>query len=231
MGLLPKIFCVNLWQREQSGENGMSEALLTNRDYTVMVAKTAPSTQALPPGYAQRWQAAHDAILALAQACETYDPDGIAVYISCKSISGFERYRQVKSRELRDVFDRHYPPSDCSLRDGLEKALTDYFARKAAGQTKPNGEIIIVLIDGEPQDRMAIAHTIVEATQRLEHSEELRIGFVQIGDDLLARGFLQALDENLRSAAGAKFDIVRTHTIAEIAPNSLTEFLLDIIHG
>lgn len=207
----------------------MSEPLLQNRDYTVIVAKTAPNPMMMPPGYEKRWSAAHSAIVALAQKCEEFDPDGVTIYISCKSRGGFVEYRNTKSDQIQEIFAHHYPPSELDLLDGLQLALNDYFDRKSAGKTKANGAIMIVLIDGEPKDRMAIAQTIVKASQQVDRDEELGIGFAQIGDDLIAKGFLNALDNDLRTSAGARFDIVSTRSLAEIGTNSLTEFLLDVI--
>ena len=207
----------------------MSEALLQNRDYTIVVAKTATSLLKTPPGHDQRWLAAHDAILSLAQTCETFDPDGITVYMSCRDQADlFKQYKQVLPSQVTAIFDAHYPPDTLNLLTVLQTALDDYFTRKAAAQTKLNGEMILVLIDGEPQDRMAIAKLLIRTTAKLDRDHELGIGFLQLGDDFIARGFLNALDENLKSA-GAKFDIVHTQTFAEVSPDSLTKFLLDVI--
>jgi hypothetical protein len=203
--------------------------LLQDRDYTVVVARTATLKPSSPPGFEDRWNAAHDAILTLASKCEELDPDGITVYISSKdSEPPFKRYRQVTSDQLLRVFDANYPPTTLNLLDGLQAALDDYFDRKTAGKTKPNGEIIVVLIDGEPADRMAVAHAIVTATHKLDQPQELGIGFAQVGEDVITTGFLTALDENLRSTAGAKFDIVKTKVLETIEPTALTEFLSDI---
>lgn len=210
----------------------MSEPLLENRDYTVIVAKTAPSVVPTPPGFDDRWKSAHEAVLALAKKCEEYDPDGITIYISSHhSSEAFKQYRQVTPDKLETIFDENYPPETLNLLDGLHTALDEYFARKQAGRAKPNGAIIIVLIDGEPKDRMAIAKTIVAATEKISHPQELGIGFAQIGDDIIARGFLTSLDHDLRSTAGAKFDIVKTRVLDEIGTNCLTEFLMDVIHN
>ena len=208
----------------------MSEVLLQNRDYTIVVAKTAASLLKIPPGYEQRWLAAHDAIVSLAQQCEVFDPDGITIYVSCRDEADlFRRYKQVLSSQVTAIFDAHYPPETLNLLNVLQSALDDYFARKTAGQTKPNGEMILVLIDGEPPDRMAIAKLIIHMTEKLDQDHELGIGFLQLGDDFIARGFLNALDENLKSA-GAKFDIVHTQTFTEVKPDSLTRFLLDVLN-
>lgn len=211
----------------------MSEPLLENRDYTVIVAKTAASVVPGMPGFTNSWAAAHDAILALVSKCEALDPDGITLYISSHHdlADSFKQYKQVTPDKLDALFEANYPPDSLNLLDGLQTALDDYFTRKAAEQTKPNGEIIIVLIDGEPSDRMAIVKAIVNATQKMERDQELGIGFAQIGDDLIARGFLTSLDKDLRSKAGAKFDIVNTRVLATIEPQCLTQFLLDILRA
>ncbi len=208
----------------------MSDTLLRDRDYSIIVAKTAPSVASTPPGYANRWAAAHAAILQLAQLCETFDPDGIALYISCRdAVKGFQSYQNLLPEHLEQVLERHFPPDNLNLLDGLTMVLDRYFAQKAAQTTKPNGAMILVLIDGEPKDRMAIARLLVHATEKLDRDSELGIGFVQLGDDLIARGFLNALDENLQTA-GAKFDIVHTTVIDNIQPQCLVEFLHDVIH-
>ncbi|NJP09751.1 MAG: hypothetical protein HC866_09900 [Leptolyngbyaceae cyanobacterium RU_5_1] len=207
--------------------------MLENRDYTVIVAKTAASTTMTPPGFADRWVAAHDAVIALAQKCEEFDPDGITIYMSSndRPDGSFKHYERVTSGQLESIFVDNFPPDTLNLLNGLQVALDSYFARKAANQTKPNGEIIIVLVDGEPSDRMKIAKTIVQAANHIDSDQELGIGFAQVGEDLIARGFLTALDQDLRSQAGAKFDIVHTRLLEDIYPEALTDFLRDILQG
>jgi hypothetical protein len=209
----------------------MSEPLLENRDYTIVIGRTTSGMPVMSPGFEQRWSSARAAILSLLQKCEEFDPDGITMYISSKDSPGsFQQYRQVKTSQLEQIFEENFPPDSLNLLTVLQTALDDYFDRKATGQSKPNGEMILVLLDGEPKERMGIAKAIVNASHQMEKDAELGIGFVQVGDDLIARGFLEALDENLRSTAGAKFDIVNTRVLEQIEPDSLTEFLLDILH-
>jgi hypothetical protein len=209
----------------------MNEMLLQNRDYAIILAKTSASMRKEPPGYEHRWQNAHESIINLINVCQKFDNDGVTLYVSCKESkpNSFQQYKYVNPGQLREIIEAHYPPDELELLGVLKKALDDFFARKAAGQTKANGETIIVLIDGEPRDRIEVAKLIVEATAKLENGEELGIGFLQIGDDLLARGFLKALDDNLMRA-GATFDIVDTKIMTEIEENSLMQFLLDTIN-
>jgi hypothetical protein len=206
----------------------MDISLLQNRDYTIVIAKTA-STAKEPPGYEHWWQDAYESIINLVRACQKFDPDGVTLYVACRDQENcFQQYKYVMPEQLREIVEAHYPPHQLDLLGVLKNALNDYFVRKAAKQTKPNGEIIIVLIDGEPSHRTGIAKTIVEFTEKLESGTEVGIGFVQIGEDLLARGFLRALDEDLK-LVGARFDIVNTKAIEHIQQSSTVQFLLDTI--
>ena len=210
----------------------MDTTILKNRDYTIIIAKTSIDDGNKPPNFAERWAAAQTSILALAQTCEAHDPDGVTLYVSCDSSEEdcqFKKYEHVTSTKLTQVIQEHYPPHKINLQRVLQTALDDYFVRKERGVTKANGEIMLVLLDGEPRDRMALVKVIKEATHKLEVDEELGIGFVQIGEDLLAKGFLTALDDHLKSV-GAKFDIVNTKLLDSIEPDSLTEFLLSTLY-
>jgi hypothetical protein len=208
-----------------------STDLLQNRDYTVILARTSPDLPEPPAGCRDYWEPAQEAVLKLAHQCEALDPDGITLYVSCaegETGSCFHRYDGVTSANLVELIQANYPPRQVNLQTVLQSALDDYFDRKAAGSTKSNGEIMLVVLDGEPSDRLAVAKAIVHATQKIEWDEELGIGFVQIGQDMIARGFFEALDNHLQNT-GAKFDIVHTKVLADIQPDSLTSFLLDVV--
>ena len=110
----------------------------------------------------------------------------------------------------------------------LLDAVNDYFRRKTAGITKLNGETIVVITDGEPDDRKSVMKIIIETSQKLDKDEELGISLIQVGKDVKATKYLKALDDQLQSA-GAKFDIVDTITIDDMANLPLAEVLLTAI--
>lgn len=200
-------------------------SLVRERDYTLIVDKSGSmSTQDQPEGKS-RWIAAQDSTLALAKQCEQFDPDGIAVYL----FSGrFKRYDNVTSDQVTRIYQENEPTGQTDLARVLQDALDNYFQRKQAGQAKPNGETILVITDGEPDDRKAVMRILIDASRQIEREQELGISFIQVGTDPKVTEFLKALDDLLPSA-GAKFDIVDTITTEEIGNMPLPEVLLKAI--
>jgi hypothetical protein len=110
----------------------------------------------------------------------------------------------------------------------LLDATDQYFKRKAAGQTKPQGETILVITDGEPDDRRAVMEVIVDASRKMDRDEELAISIIQVGSDAGATKFLKALDDQMQGV-GAKFDICDTLTIDDMGDMSLVDVLSSAI--
>jgi Mg-chelatase subunit ChlD len=95
------------------------------------------------------------------------------------------------------VFVENEPAGGTDLAGGLAHAFGGYFDRKRAGDAKADGETIVVVTDGEPDDPKAVMKTILDATHRLDRDEELGVSLVQVGKDPLATRFLKALDDDL----------------------------------
>ena len=207
----------------------MSESLLENRDYCVILAKTPSENPEQSPLPTNRWQAVATSIVALASKCSEFDPDGITVYIAADSIKKHEQVKEEQIALLFHEFQETAHPTTSSLAKALQTELDDYFTRKAAGQTKENGEIIIVVADEEPKERQAVVKAIVNSTKKIDRDEELGIGFAQIGEHSLTQGFFSALDDDLQ-VAGAHFDIVDTKILDPIKLDQFVNFLMSIIH-
>ena len=202
-----------------------NSSLIENRDYTLIIDKSGSMSTGDQPGGKTRWQAAEESTLALAKECEQFDPDGITVYL----FSGrFRRYDNVTSDKVTKIYQDNEPMGKTDLASVLFDAVNDYFERKLAGQTKPNGETIVVITDGEPNDRKAVMRVIIEASQQLDKEDELGISLIQVGKNSKVTQYLKALDDQLE-AAGAKFDIVDTVTIDEMENLALSEVLLKAI--
>ncbi len=199
--------------------------MLEQRDYTLIIDKSGSMSIRDQSGGKSRWEIMQESTLALASKCEEFDPDGITVYL----FSGrFKRYDNVTSSKVAQIFKENEPSGRTDLASVLQDATNSYLQRKAAGQTKANGETILVVTDGEPDDRKAVMKVIIEASRRMERDEELAISFVQVGTDAQATKFLKVLDDELQGA-GAKFDIVDTVTMDDMEDMTLSEVLLNAI--
>ncbi|AFY52938.1 uncharacterized protein containing a von Willebrand factor type A (vWA) domain [Rivularia sp. PCC 7116] len=199
--------------------------MLENRDYTLIIDKSGSMATPDQKGGRTRWIAAEESTFALASKCEQFDPDGITIY----TFSGrFKRYENVTSNKVIQVFQENDPSGTTDLASVLKHATDNYFERKAAGETKENGETILVITDGEPDDRKAVMKVIIETSRRMDKDEELAISFIQVGKDPHATRFLKVLDDEMQSA-GAKFDICDTITMDDMEDYSLSEVLLNAI--
>lgn len=198
---------------------------MSDRDYTLILDKSGSMSTPDQAGGRSRWEIAQESTLALARKCEQFDPDGLTVYV----FSGrFKRYDDVTSAKVAQIFLENDPAGTTNLAGVLKNALDDYFQRKAAGKTKLNGETILVVTDGEPDDRKAVFEVIINATRQMERDEELGISMIQVGSDAQATKFLKALDDQLQSV-GAKFDICDTITLDDMEDMSLADILMNAI--
>jgi hypothetical protein len=176
-------------------------------------------------GGKSRWVLMQESTIALANKCEELDPDGMTVYLFA---GRFKRYDNVTAAKVVQIFQENEPSGATNMAVVLQDALNDYFRRKASGKTKPNGETILVVTDGEPDDRKDVMKAIIEASRKIDRDEELAISFIQVGNAPEATKFLKILDNELQSA-GAKFDIVDTVTMDDMEGMTLTEVLLNAI--
>jgi uncharacterized protein YegL len=195
---------------------------LLTRDYTLILDKSGSMSTLDQPGGKSRWVYAQESTLALARKCEQLDPDGITVYTFAGK---FKRYEEVTAAKVEQIFQENDPMGATNLAAVLQDAFKHYFDRKAQGQVQGSGETILVITDGEPDDRRAVIEAIIQATQKMDRDEELAVSFIQIGQDSQATAFLKALDDDLQGI-GAKFDICDTITVEGMEDLSLAEVLL-----
>lgn len=199
--------------------------MLQNRDYTIIIDKSGSMYTKDQMGGKSRWVLMQESTIALANKCEELDPDGMTVYLFA---GRFKRYDNVTAAKVVQIFQENEPSGATNMAVVLQDALNDYFRRKASGKTKPNGETILVVTDGEPDDRKDVMKAIIEASRKIDRDEELAISFIQVGNAPEATKFLKILDNELQSA-GAKFDIVDTVTMDDMEGMTLTEVLLNAI--
>jgi uncharacterized protein with von Willebrand factor type A (vWA) domain len=165
--------------------------MLDKRDYTLIIDKSGSMSNVDTGTTKSRWEIIKESTLALARKCDQLDDDGITVYL----FSGkFKRYDQVSAVKVEQIFQENEPMGSTNLTAVLQDAINQYFQRKRSGKAKV-GETILVITDGEPDDRRAVYEVIIEATSRMQSDAELAISFIQVGSDSRATDFLKALDD------------------------------------
>lgn len=197
---------------------------LKNRDYVLMIDKSGSmSTPDAPNGWS-RWKYAQESAMAIARKTAEFDPDGITVV---PFASSHKVYENTTPDTLDRVFKENEPSGSTNLAGALKTVFDSYNARKKAGTTKPGGEILLVITDGQPDSTDDAMKRIVDFGNGLENADdEYGISFIQIGKDASATAFLKKLDDELVPKYGAKYDIVDAKTIDEVEEIGLTETLV-----
>lgn len=184
----------------------IDRAKLTEYDSIVCIDRSG-SMSGPAKGFKDRWAAAKELTIGLATLAATVDDDGITViqfggtFNAAKDVIDGVK----DAAAVADIFTSHSPGGSTPLADALQAA----FAKKFASGKKA---IIFVVTDGEPNDPIAVKNAIFDAAKKLNDASEIRVMFLQVGDDSGAAKYLDDLDNHL---TGAKFDIVNAITFKD----------------
>lgn len=180
------------------------EQRLSEYDFILVIDASGSMGETDTPNGATRWQYMQESLTTFARDVIKLDSNGIGVVtFGGASIHTFPEV--CSTDHLRQIFESREPRGGTPLASALESALL------MAG-TSDKKDFIVVFTDGVPDDRVAAAHVLREASQCVTKDDELTILFVQVGRDQAATSYLNSLDNDLK---GAPFDIVDTRTIEE----------------
>lgn len=200
---------------------------LAKRDYVLMIDKSASMNTEDCPGGKSRWAYAQEQTQGLAVECAKFDDDGISIVVFNTHHKNWDNITGGPGQVER-IFTEESPSGSTDTAAALKFVLDDYFTRKAAnpGATKPL--TIMCVTDGRPDDEYTLEQCIIDATGKIASDDELGISFLQIGKDEHARTYLKSLDDNLVKK-GAKFDVVDTESMDEMADLSLVDLLIKAV--
>ncbi len=174
----------------------LDKAIFTEYDTIVCVDRSGSMGSPCAP-HATRWKAAEELTIGLATLAGEVDDDGITLI----SFGGkVDMVDGVKADAVSSLFSSQSPGGGTPTAEALQAA----FDKKFSSNKKA---IIFVITDGEPNDRAAVGKTIAAASQKLDDASQIRVQFLQVGDDTGAQKFLNELDASI---PGAKFDIVNS---------------------
>jgi Mg-chelatase subunit ChlD len=197
----------------------MSNEVLSGRDYVLIVDKSG--SMSTPDCHGKsRWMAAKESSEALARKCAEFDPDGIDIYVFANT---FKKYPNTTAENVSRIFAENEPNGGTALDLVLKDAFECYLS------TKKRPVTILVITDGEPNNKDAVRDLIIATSNKIEKDEEISVSFLQVGMDTAAGTYLKSLDDDLMKA-GAKFDIVDTVTFDQMDNMTLTEVLINAIN-
>ncbi|MEM9771427.1 MAG: hypothetical protein AAF889_07490, partial [Cyanobacteria bacterium P01_D01_bin.73] len=156
------------------------------RDYILAVDASSSMLMKLPDGRS-RWNAVAEATFGLAIGVEALDPDGIEVYTFASKV---KELNNATAQTVVDLFAKNHPFGSTNLAGLLNVVLLQKWKPEVP-------TTLIVVTDGQPDDKAAAAQVLIEATKKMQFDEQLAVSFVQVGDDPGATKFLQFLDDEL----------------------------------
>ncbi|MBS2010979.1 MAG: VWA domain-containing protein [Cyanobacteria bacterium SZAS TMP-1] len=192
---------------------------IANIDVAIAIDTSGTMSTKDLKGGMTRLQGAKESVIALASEAEKYDPDGITV---ARFASKVRIYDGVTEAKVEQVFAEFRPMGSTNTKEALEQLINLFLGKRAAAGAAAKPACIVVITDGEPDDKVGVAQVIVDASKKLNSRSELGILFVQVGNDADATAYLAKLNNNL-TAAGAKFDIVAVTKIDDLEDISPAE--------
>jgi hypothetical protein len=132
----------------------------------------------------------------------------------------FTTIRNCTPNTVRRVFEELHPRGGTLMSAPMEAAFADYFKVR---QGRPL--LVVVLTDGLPGDASAVEKSIINATTRMADSSQLKVRFLEIGNDYSGGALLELVDDHLVSL-GAKYDIVDYASFEEVEKLGLAKAMV-----
>jgi uncharacterized protein with von Willebrand factor type A (vWA) domain len=195
------------------------------KDYTMIIDKSGSMSKKDMPNNQSRWQAAAETTYAIAAKVFEFDPDGIDIWLFANSC---QQFRNQTPEKVEQIFKENEPFGGTNMAEVLRKALDEYFLKRDTGRLQLNGELILVVTDGEPDNQKDVIDVLTSASRRLMPKDKLLINFIPIGKDPAAHQFMKYLDTQLASH-GAPRDIVEVMDVKEIEQHGIKQAILNTL--
>lgn len=173
-----------------------------------------------------RWQEAQEATVGLARFAEGFDDDGISVVMFANNTQLFDNITSGGDL-VKKLFTDNQPNGGTDTAKALLSVTDAYFKRKAANASETKPMVIFIVTDGEPNSKDELQKAIEGIANKVDNANEIRINFIQVGDNAEAKKYLHHLDSELT----CKYDIVNCKTEDEVANHpSLSDAIMAMVN-
>ena len=190
----------------------MTKEQLKLRDWYLLVDRSGSMNEPVKSGSSlTRWAEAQEATTALARFAEEFDDDGISVVLFSTNHSLHDNIT-AGGDLVKKLFTDNQPNGNTNTSGALLSVTDAYFTRKAANAAETKPLVIFIVTDGEPNSKEDLQNAITAIANKVDNVDEIRINFIQVGDNAEAKKYLHHLDSELT----CKFDIVNCKTEDEV---------------
>ncbi len=220
------------------------KAFLKKYDFFVLIDRSLSMNFELTRG--NGWSVARQSLSLIVKEAIKYDKDGIDLCFFGSEIQWIKKKIE-SEHQVNKIFDKIEPKGDTNLEAALKATFDTHFKRKEAknkGKKEPQQSIILVITDGEPDNKEKVKQAIIDCTKKISREAifqygkkssvqkknktlEIGIRFFQVGKDKKAKEFLKNLHDDL---IGAYADIVSTGLIKALKKkNGVRESFINAI--
>lgn len=204
--------------------NKQELALLSNYEIVIVIDKSGSMNETDCPGGLSRWDWCREQLLSFTSQTSSVFRNGITVALFS---SGFQVFRGVDFSVVPNIFSKNMPSGGTYMAKPLSQILDEYFGRRDSSPSSTRKLLIQVISDGEPSDRGDLTAAISRASRRMNRPDEVRINFLQIGNERDGMEALNKLDTRLVGDEGAQFDIVSVEPFSAVIQEGLPKALVD----
>jgi hypothetical protein len=198
--------------------------LLSNYEIAIVIDKSGSMNETDCPGGVSRWQWCRDQLLSFTAQISPVFKSGITVALFS---SNSQIFKNVGFSVVPDIFSKNVPNGGTYMAKPLSQILDDYFERREQNKGATKKLLIEVISDGEPSDKGELIAVISRATAKMVRPDEVRINFLQIGNERNGTEALAKLDLRMVGDEGAQFDIVSVESFNTVVAEGLPRALLD----
>jgi len=195
------------------------------RDYTLIIDKSTSMDSSDALNGPTRWKVAAELAEGVARKICQLDPDGIDIWLFS---STYKFFPNQSAEKVKEIFKGEQPFGTTALAEVLQKALDNFFAKRDSGRLKLNGELIIVVTDGDADNKWEVKRVLVNGSNRLRPNDKLTVAFFPMGNDPALAKFMNELDTDL-VREGASRDYVEVMKMSDIEQQGIQQVLMNTL--